>query len=652
MIYKDFKSYIQANYSKLLLDEIQSFVDKNHDGRGFHSFGVLSLLKQGIENMQVMSLTCRADAWPRIEIDTHVRAEIVSKGLGTSDYDADRKTRWFTVHLKGILHNGLHDVVSDGAEEYYNGKFDKENALDAYLIPYISTDQLEDIADDFTQFFCGEEIYNGWDSPLKKILEELELTWYEAELPAGEMGRMYFREQDETVDDVKMVPGKKFPVRYSEKRKIGPGTMLISRDHYFINGYGSRPDTIAHEIVHWDKHDKFFEIIALLNGEEKTLFCDSTPVRSPDGLEGIAKARWWAEWQANSLAPRYLMPRWIFNKYFPKMIDEQRELYGGTEGEILERAIRQIAGVFDVTVYEAKLRALQLGYKQAEGTYLRVKGKEHPTFTFNPDALGDYQTFILNGKNGSRLYNNNPQFRKLIDDEKFIYDGCLVCINDPLYVKKTDEPSYPQGYALTDYALSHVDECCLKFTRHYTQDNQYSEYYNECYLSKDINSADFTETREIEEECNQNVLDQQRNLEKINEGVDDILVVLPNLPSSFWGTFDAHMKRLKRENGRKMTNEELQLRTGFSKDYIGSLRKENCNVTFRTVCALCQGLHLHPVYSDDMVKKAVGQYPMTKEGINAQDILHNHFHESLLVVNERLKLQGLPTWGQEDKIVS
>lgn len=652
MAFTDFKSYIQANYKDLLLSEIQTFVNEHHDGRGFHSFGVLSLLEQKIENMQVMSLTCRADAWPKIEIDTHVKADIVSKGLGTGDYEADRKTRWFTVYLKGVLHNGLHDVASYHVDEYYNGKFDKENTLDAYLIPYISTDQLEDIADDFTQFCCGEEVYNGWDSPLKKMLSELELTYYEADLPRGEMGRMYFKEQEETVDVFKMVPDKKYPVRTPEKRTIEPGTMLISHDYYFINGYGSRADTVAHEIVHWDKHDKFFEILALLNGEEKNLYCDAAPVRSPEGLEGIAKARWWAEWQANSLAPRYLMPRWIFNKYFQAMIDEQRELNGGTEAEILQGAIAQISGVFGVSVYEAKLRALQLGYKQAEGTFLRVKGHDHRPFSFNPEALGDYQTFILNPKNGKRLYETNPLFKELIDSDKFIYDGFVICINDPLYVKKTDDPSYPQGYELTDYALAHVDECCLKFTRRYTQENQYAEYYNLCYLSKDINSEDFTETREIDEECNQSVLDQQKNLEKINEGMDDILEVLPNLPSSFWGTFDAHMKRVKREDGRKMTNEEMQLRTGFSKDYIGTLRKEYCNVNYTTVWALCQGLHLHPVYSDDMVKKAVGQYPMTKEGLNAQDILHNHFHESLLLVNKRLKMQGLPTWGQEDKIVS
>ena len=86
----------------------------------------------------------------------------------------------------------------------------------------------------------------------------------------------------------------------------------------------------------------------------------------------------------------------------------------------------------------------------------------------------------MDSKNGSRLYNEDPRFAELIDSGRFVYTGCVVCLNDPLYIKKTDDPSYPQGYALTDFALEHVDFCCLKFTRHYTRDDQAFEYYDAC----------------------------------------------------------------------------------------------------------------------------------------------------------------------------
>lgn len=648
MAYKSFKEYIEVNHKDLLQNGIEGFVARHHDGQGFHAFA-FSILDQRIDNLQVMSLTCRSDAGPRIEIDAHVKADIVSKGLGTSYYEAGRKTRWFTVYLKAVLREGLHNVEIIDVDEYYGGKFDPENALDAYLIPYISSEQLEDIADDFTQFYCEPETYNGWDSPLKKILKELDLKWYEADLPPGEMGRMYFREKEEDYDEFVLFPGKRFPKRVPVHKTIMPGTMLISRDYYFINGYGSRADTIAHEIVHWDKHDHFFEILALLNDSEKSLYCDATPVGSPEGLEGVAKARWWAEWQANALAPRYLMPRWIFNDLFQKLIEEQRSNDDIPESEIMEFVIGQMAETFKVSVYEAKLRALQLGHKQAEGTFLRVKGKEQPPFSFNPDALDDYQTFILDGKNGSRLYKEDTRFAELIDSEKFVYTGCVVCINNPLYVQKTDDPAYPQGYALTDFAREHVDLCCLKFTRHYSPDDSAYEYYDACYLSRDVNFADFKEVRDIDYSVNQDTIAEQEGLKGYEDESERLAKILEQLPGTFWGTFDAHMNRLKKE--RKITNEEMESRTGISERHIRDLRKKDVNVDRSTVYALCIGMHLHPYLSSDFVAKGCGGYPATKEGLFYRTLIERHYMEPLSYINKKLKERGYTPWGKEDNII-
>ncbi|MEE0369888.1 MAG: hypothetical protein UEB92_04885 [Clostridia bacterium] len=75
---------------------------------------------------------------------------------------------------------------------------------------------------------------------MKKILQELELTWYLADLPAGEMGRIYFREKEEDYDEWHRIPGRMVPKIESVHKVVTPGTMLISKDHYFINGYGSR----------------------------------------------------------------------------------------------------------------------------------------------------------------------------------------------------------------------------------------------------------------------------------------------------------------------------------------------------------------------------------------------------------------------------
>ena len=111
MAYKDFKSYIQDKYGDLLTTAIKEYVDKHHDGIGFHGFNVLSLAEQKIENVEVKSLICHEEGiGDLLRIEARTAADIVEMSLGTKEIEAGRKTRWFIVHMTAELHEGLHDV--------------------------------------------------------------------------------------------------------------------------------------------------------------------------------------------------------------------------------------------------------------------------------------------------------------------------------------------------------------------------------------------------------------------------------------------------------------------------------------------------------------------------------------------------------------
>lgn len=83
------------------------------------------------------------------------------------------------------------------------------------------------------------------------------------------------------------------------------------------------------------------------------------------------------------------------------------------------------------------------------------------------------------------MYEKDADFRKLISTHAFVYADGHVCINQSHFVRKTDK-----GYMLTTWALGHVDECCLKFTKtyhisaqHYRVGELHSDRdYNESYL--------------------------------------------------------------------------------------------------------------------------------------------------------------------------
>ena len=75
--------------------------------------------------------------------------------------------------------------------------------------------------------------------------------------------------------------------------------------------------------------------------------------------------------------------------------------------------------------------------------------------------------------------------------------------------------------------------------------------------------------------------------------------ILAEVPSSFCGTLDYHIKR------RGYTNEKMEERTGISSRMIQDYRKKkDSNITLQSVLALCIGLNLQPAFSYDLILKA------------------------------------------------
>lgn len=67
--------------------------------------------------------------------------------------------------------------------------------------------------------------------------------------------------------------------------------------------------------------------------------------------------------------------------------------------------------------------------------------------------------------------------------------GCISVINDPKYVAINNETA-----KLTEYALAHVDECCLVFDRKTRVSTNYDDsFYRICFLCRDADSKSFVE---------------------------------------------------------------------------------------------------------------------------------------------------------------
>jgi transcriptional regulator with XRE-family HTH domain len=598
--YPDLKSYFQANYNKLLKNEVQRFVDKSYDGNGFHGINVLSLCKHEIENFTVKTLCCHDDIGPRVKIDISVSADIVDLGLGTKRIEADRKTRWFTVYIQAVLQDSLTNVVVLDTKEFFGGHFEKENALDQFLVPYIYTADLEEKADDFTLFYCSDAIYNGYMLPVYDILRALEVDYYIADLPKNCFGRMYFRSSVATVYQKHPYMGE----MKMDNHAICPGTILVSRQRYFLGNDGTQRLTIAHEIIHWYLHQKYFKLLALLDDERDMMSCESEPDHYDEEMTLAQKAHWFAEWQANALAIRIAMPRELMLQAFCE-VKEAASPYHFT-GEYIEDILRRVSGLFDVPMYAVKQRARQLDFDVADGAFVSVDGKHYDSFSFSEGILGQHQTFVIDHSGFENVYSENSGFAELIDSGKFVYLGYVVCINDPKYV--TVDSSYKKArLILTDYAREHADECCLVFSwRSTSYLKDMYEFYGQAYLNKEV-TADYYVEHTYDKDFNFNCV---QTAESIMAAVKDFSVahdvekqILTDMMQRRCETFSTaltyHMDR------KKITVDDLVERAGLSDTTIKNYRAGKVQQPpIENVMAICIGLNLPKTLAVNLLSTA------------------------------------------------
>lgn len=571
----------------------------------------------------------------RIIFNAAVEADVILKGMGKRDYDADVNNPWYTISFTGYLSDGLNMVTITGVDEYSADRFDKNTSLSKYLVPYLYAEDIEKEAEKFLNKYCRQALKEPMPIPLDELMFNMGLELYEAPLPDNIFGKTYFAEATVDVfnEDYEVV-----------SQTIDPGTILLNPNIFFMRNIGSRNNTVVHECVHWDRHDKFFELQKLLNSDIRSLTCEVTEhVGQKDtGLEGALQ---WIEWQANALTPRILLPanttRKKLNEILLRLHIENSER---SDSDIMEEAIEELADFFAVSKFAAKLRAIELGFSQAQGVWNYLNGTYLPSFSFKATALNKDESYIIDIRNACYEANFDISFKANLEKGDFIYVDYMYCINDEKYVEKSADGKC----TLTSYARQHVDECCIKFKQKFKiAKTQGDAYYTQCSLCRDIDASSYCECTYIEDEDNQDVVQRAIELKKLKKEGERITGILRSLPMSFSGTLDAHMKRLKKEDGTKMTNLELALRTGLSDRYIQDLRKEEKNVSYETVCAICIGLHLHPKFSNDLIKKSRNDYPLTEEGYFGQFLIEHHYMETLDLCNEKLREMGYKTWGKD-----
>ena len=338
---------------------------------------------------------------------------------------------------------------------------------------------------------------------------------------------------------------------------VDEGTILVDPDVFFMRTLGSYNNTIVHECVHWGLHRRFFELEKLYNTEAKSIVCQ---VKEGDAQKRGRRLRDGVASQPPRAAHPHLTTTTV--KIEELFAAARTASPNAAPSDIMEQVVIALADFFGVSKQSAKIRMIDLGYTDAIGVFNYTDDGYVPSHSFESKAVAKNQTFVVGEADLAIAFLTQPNFQSMMESGRYVYVDKHICINDRKYIGKT-----AAGTAvLTDYAMQHMDECCLTFDVTYKKNSQYgASFYTECALFRAAMSDSHPEAGYLHNQFNQaiDVSVYERGLQIVgysnhNRQEGSSLRVRD--------TLSAHMKRLS------MTNEAMADRCLINEDNIRKYR--------------------------------------------------------------------------------
>lgn len=627
-----FRDVVAEKFCDDIFTVLSEYVESNPDKLESRSNFVESPDEATLSDIDVKFVDITDSEGSKIMFDVLVSAEIEIAETVRRNHETDGMEQWFRISCSAELDDGLRNFDITGIQIYDQCRGTNPNRLSEHLVPIISKEQIDGVAEGFLKKYYPEALTEPTVVPVLEVARRMGLVVIEAHITKNctAFGQIYFTDGETQCFDTEAGAYRTIPVKR--------GTILIDPDVFFMRTVGSLNNTIIHECVHWDKHKRFFDLEKLYNNAAKAISCQVQEGNKPEGERTPLD---WMEWQANALAPRILMPAKQTRQKIEELIRQnERVLAGDNKAELMKVVILQLSEFFGVSKLAAKIRMIDLGYTEAMGAYTYVDDRYIGNYSFSPETLKSGQTFSIGIRDAILEYTFNKEFKKLLDSGKYIYVDAHFCINDPKYIRRNEG-----GYAeLTDYARRHLDECCIVFDIKTRRNDRYgAKSYKECILFRDAASDTILEVKYSNSTQNQLTDARAKELERIHAEALVTSVILATLPALFSETLAAHMKRLD------FTLEVLEEKSLVNAKTIQRMRTiAGYQPKLTTVVAVCIGMQLSPILSADMIKKAGICFRVTEEHVIYQMLLNSHYQNSIYECNEILMANNYKLLGKEE----
>ena len=328
----------------------------------------------------------------------------------------------------------------------------------------LGKNRLDDYATKFLNKYCKQALVEPMPLPVDDILADANLTVKEVSLAANL----------DVFGCCLLLDGHVDIYDKEEKRYISTffkkGTILIDSSSGALLGEGAKRNTLIHELLHWEKDQKYFEILALKNAQASEelypILCRQSEsfFEPSEGNKSKANEVKWLEWQAHRLAPRVLMPKLMFRKQVLYYINDEQV-------NSCDELIEKLSEFFIVSRQSAKYRILEVGLKD---TIMKFEDFD----AVYSEVFNKKEYVPLSPAEAFELIQSNAIFEEWLSGGQYVFaDGYFVLANEK-YVMNKDGILH-----LTASAKKQLDRCVINI-----QERKYIAYAN---ANKDISNCAF-----------------------------------------------------------------------------------------------------------------------------------------------------------------
>lgn len=206
---------------------------------------------------------------------------------------------------------------------------------------------LDYIGNDLYFRYKNSAEFKGLQMSLESLIKIAPIFF--SDLPDGCLGRINMLESD---IDIFYYNTKERRLK-DENHHAQPGTILINKKKYYDELDGELLITVAHELVHWQFHQRFFMLLTLLGVDSDAMNCTPQPVVLDDSMTDIQKALCIAEWQANALAMRLAIPESTVDAAIKEIANDPSTYYENA-GDRMQSCVIRFAKAYGVSCFVAK----------------------------------------------------------------------------------------------------------------------------------------------------------------------------------------------------------------------------------------------------------------------------------------------------------